>query len=74
MTNKEYESKIITLENVIMYKDDEIDELKKEVSQLQKLYMKLLLKIENDEGSVQYRDLDYYLLCLFTSTVLRIII
>jgi len=52
MTNKEYESKIITLENVIMYKDDEIDELKKEVSQLQKLYMKLLLKIENDEGSV----------------------
>ena len=58
MTDQGYESKIITLENVIIYKDDEIEELKKEISQLQRLYMKLLLKIENDEGSVQYRDLD----------------
>jgi len=52
MTNKEYDSKIITLENVIIYKNDEIEELKKEISQLQRLYMKLLLKIENDEWPV----------------------
>ena len=46
------ESKVkeLALRNVIAYKDDEIEELKKEVEQMRKLYMKLLLQIENAEG------------------------
>ena len=41
------EIKELSLRNVIAYKDDEIEELKTEVAQMQKLYMKLLLQIEN---------------------------